>query len=103
MAKTLLYPAPGFKRFIVASVSDNPNAFGLHGHILVAPDGEAWEVARSRHTGPSGDGLWNRGDNVRIMIDRSFRPLWHHHRCEVPQQLPDAPDAVLAELFPDYP
>jgi hypothetical protein len=28
------------KPFKVASISSNPNSFGLHGHVLLAEDGE---------------------------------------------------------------
>ncbi len=30
------------KEFKVAAVAQNPNEFGLRGHVVVAKDGEAW-------------------------------------------------------------
>ena len=33
-----------YKPFKVALISSNPNSFGLYGHIMVAEDGESWQV-----------------------------------------------------------
>lgn len=46
------------KQFKVASISSNPNSFGLFGHIMVAEDGEAWQVgAAVRVNFPSRGGV----------------------------------------------
>jgi hypothetical protein len=82
--------------FIVAAVSDRGNSFGLHGHVLVAPDGEAWEVARSRAAGLDD---WKRGDLLSIRLDDAGRPMWAWYSCELPRRLPNAPAKVLRELF----
>lgn len=56
-AEASAYAERGLCRFRVAAVSDKPNSFGLHGHVLVARNGEAYEVARS--IGP-----WNESWSV---------------------------------------
>ena len=48
---------PTQKQFKVASISSNANSFGLYGHVLMAEDGESWQVGRSR----SGTSLPRRG------------------------------------------
>ena len=83
------------KNFKVLTVSDNPNSFGLHGHILVAKDGEAYEVGRSR-----GDWLtpWNKGDIVPITFHRR-NPNWAGLSVEIPRKLPKAPAKVVKEVW----
>lgn len=90
------------KSFKVASISSNANSFGLFGHIMVAEDGETWQVGRNR----SGNypPQWSKGEivDVPLMSDpvrKIPRPAWEELNCEIPQRMPDAPAAVLAEVW----
>jgi hypothetical protein len=83
------------KMFRVAAISRNANSFGLSGHVLIAKDGEAWEVARS-----TGSHLpqWNVGDDIRLTVDGKGNPYFP--ACEIPRQLPTCPANVLKEVYP---
>ena len=90
------------KPFKVASISTNPNSFGLYGHILIAEDGEAWQVGRAR----SGEypQPWERGEIVQAPlkddpIRRITAPAWEEMHCEIPERLADAPDSIVAEVW----
>jgi hypothetical protein len=90
----------GSKQFKIVSVSKNANSFGLHGHVLLAHDGEGWEVGRHR-TGPH-EGEWNKGDLITI-AKRSAAPddyAWAENSCEIPRRLPPAPLQFIEEIFP---
>lgn len=90
------------KTFRIVSVSKNANAFCLHGHVLVARDGTAFEVGRSR-------GSWHEEWNVGKEINVPFSSLMHPHEpkelnwaqveCEIPRELPACPANVLKEIF----
>jgi hypothetical protein len=90
------------KLFKVASISSNANSFGLHGHILLAEDGETWQVCRRRSgTYPT---QWERGEivEVPVVVDRLTeveRLNWDALHCEVPQALPDAAANIVAEIW----
>jgi hypothetical protein len=91
-----------FKPFKVASVSTNPNSFGLYGHIMIAVDGEAWQVGRAR----AGDYPvpWVKGQTVEVPlmddpVRHITRPAWEEVQCEIPERLPDAPPKVAAEVW----
>lgn len=81
------------KPFTVASVSENCNSFGLTGMILMARDGEAWEV------GASSLYVKAKGDIVQVPIvgkaGRNFASLGF----EIPTRLPDAPAGVVEEVW----
>jgi hypothetical protein len=82
-----------FKNFRVVSVSDNANSFGLHGHILIAEDGEAWEAGAGTFHGHK------KGDTLRLSADRDGEYDWAHHGFEIPRRLPDAPRNVVNEVW----
>lgn len=81
------------KAFKVASVSDNTNSFGLRGMILIAADGEAYEV------GASSLYVKTKGDVVHVPVvgkaGRNFGTLG----LEIPRRLPDAPAGVIEEVW----
>lgn len=81
------------KSFKVASVSDNANGFGLRGHVLVAEDGEAWEV------GITGQFARKQGETVRLNLDREGQPDWAFFGAEIPRKLPNAPRNVVNEIW----
>lgn len=82
--------------YVVAAVSENTNAFGLEGVVLVRRNGEAWEVGRSRYAGLA---TLKKGDVVKVaqMHTEGAKPSFHH--CEIPRPLPAAPKAVVKELW----
>ncbi len=84
------------KEFKVVSRSHNANGFGLHGHILLARDGEAWEVARSVG---SWNEDWDKGKVVNVILDNCNVPTWAFMNCEIPRRLPNAPQGVVDEVF----
>lgn len=74
------------KLFRVAAVSSNTNSFGLRGYVLLARDGEAWEVAHSDYP------RWSKG------ADLAF-PVGSFPGCEIPRRLPKAPAKIVKEIF----
>ena len=85
------------REFLVASVSNNRNSFGLKGIILVCPTGEAWEVGMS-HAPKKGQTIMlpTVGDKVQFHL-AGMQGL----TIEIPKRLTDAPESVLCELFPE--
>jgi len=81
------------KPFRVVAVSKNRNSFGLSGLVLIAQDGEAWEVGASQQY------LKAKGDGVAVPVvgkrGRDFAALGY----EIPCRLPKAPPAVIAEVW----
>ena len=72
------------KLFKVALVSTNTNSFGLYGMILVARDGESWEVAANSLN------KRNRGDVIKGIDTHNF---------EIPRKLMKAPKAVIKKIW----
>lgn len=94
-AKSQAEPEPALsKAFCVASRSSNVNAFGLHGLILVARNGEAWEVARYLY---SDEFAFFEKGSVRTFPLVNGAPVFVG--CEIPRRLPDAPANVVAEVW----
>jgi hypothetical protein len=90
------------KKFRVAAISDKANSFGLTGHILVARDGQGFEVGRSRageYPEP-----WKVGQDITVPFtqvgDEALEPAWGEICCEIPRSLPRCPPNVLASLYP---
>lgn len=81
------------KVFTIASVSSNANSFGLYGHILVARDGEAWEVGLNYLNKRT------KGTQIVMPLDNGGGPRWALIGAEIPKLLPKAPKAVLREVF----
>jgi hypothetical protein len=79
--------------FKVMAVSSNANAFGLHGVVLIAVDGEAWEVACSMYHLPI------VGDILRPPVVRGVL-YWGLLGFEIPEKLePNAPHDVLKQVW----
>ncbi len=70
------------------------NSFGLHGHVLVARDGEAWEVGRV-----VGSWLkpWAVGSSVSVVFGHDGKPLFSG--CELPRPLPHRPPKIVRSIF----
>ena len=78
------------KTFIVAAVSTNRNSFGLTSMILISDDGEAWQVAANDINRRP------KGASVTVPL-RHRTPDFSRYGYEIPERLPDAPAAVVAE------
>lgn len=81
------------KTYLVASVSENTNSFGLRGMVLVADNGEAWEVAANDLN------LKAKGDRVTTPVDRQGFPTFVGLGFEIPRQLGNAPQIVVDEIW----
>lgn len=81
------------KNFRVAAVSRNQNSFGLTGMILIAADGEAWQVGANHLN------VRKKGSTVPVVVvgvhGRDFASLGF----EIPERLPEAPEKVVAEVW----
>lgn len=82
------------KPFKVVTVSSNTNSFGLRGMVLMAEDGEAWEVGVSN--------IYEKSKNATIylpVVDGKTEVPCGHFQCEIPRQLPKAPKNVIQEVW----
>lgn len=87
------------KKFKCVSVSENRNSFGLQGCIIVAPDGEAWEVGANYLNAPK------KGDEVNVpFLEKDYFtivPSFASLGFEIPKRLKDPPKELLREFFPE--
>ncbi len=83
------------KLFKVASVSENTNSFGLWGMILMAEDGETWEVAANSLNKKT------KGDLINVPLTDEGRAYFATLGFEIPTPRGIAPPAVVKEVF-DY-
>jgi hypothetical protein len=86
------------KRFAVAAVSQNVGSFGHRGVVLIAKDGEAWEVhasvCPSNRQVSQGEAVYlHCGDLLGVV---SADSAW---RFECPRRLSKAPRGVVAEVW----
>lgn len=87
------------KPFRIASVSSNTNSFGLTGIILVAQDGEAWEVAKSLHC-EEDKATWVKDNVVHVPLRAGTgQVLFSLLSVELPRRLPNAPVQVIREIW----
>lgn len=84
------------EQFMVASVSQNTNSFGLRGHILVSRKGEAWQVGRS--ISPA-DEQWEKGTIVILQPSGLTDWNWAAYGVEIPERLQQAPPDVVADIW----
>ena len=81
------------KRFKVASVSTNKNSFGLTGVILVAEDGQGFEV------GSNDLNLPRQGEILSVPLVENCC-MWGNLGFEIPRELEiKAPPEVVKELW----
>lgn len=80
------------KEFKVAAVSLNTNSFGLHGVIVIARDGEAWDLPV-----PAGFHLqeWPVGRAVKLSVQNGFPTPKPGAYFEVASRREDAPPKVI--------
>lgn len=80
--------------FKVASVSANTNSFGLTGMILIAKNGEAWQV------GANSLNVKKKGDVIRVPVDERRGLEWWTLGFEIPERLKEnAPEGVIREVW----
>ena len=89
-----------YKDFRIVAISSNSNSFGLHGVVLVAEDGEAWEIGISL----SYINNYSKGSVIKqertqnefgITVSKQFVGVSY----EIPRELQTAPKDVVAEIF----
>lgn len=83
------------KQFKVVAVSSNTNSFGLYGMILMAKDGEAYEVAVNEIYKK------NKNDIVCLPMKNGKTNLLGDCQIsfEIPRKLPNAPQKVIDEVW----
>lgn len=79
------------KIFRVLEISGTVNSFGLRGVILVAKDGEAWEIASNDLNLP----IKGKSYGVRYYPGEAH-PIFAAFWWEMPRLLPPAPAEVVA-------
>lgn len=84
------------KQFKVAAKSSNTGSFGHTGYVLVAQDGEAWEVGR---IDGGGKPVWEVGTVISVRIGPGGNPTFVDHGCEIPKPLAHAPDNIVRQLW----
>ena len=84
------------KTFKVAAVSSNTNSFGLKSMILVAKDGEAWQVAANSIN------VKKKGDTITVDASKPFDLEFSARSFEIPERLhPDCPPSAVKEVWKD--
>ena len=81
------------KAFRVFLVSSNANSFGLRGMLLVAADGEAWEVGANHLY------VKERGSTVHVPCPCGYGRSFSELGYEIPTQLPVAPKAIVDKVW----
>lgn len=79
-------------QFKVASVSENMNSFGLYGMILMAENGETWEV------GANSLNVKEKGEIITVQQEASSF-VWYKFGFEIPRWIGRAPQEVIKEIW----
>lgn len=80
------------KEFKVVTVSKNTNSFGLYGVIVMARDGEAWELGKSYFNLPK------KSATVLVPV-QPFGLDWNVLGFEIPRKLMRAPKRVAKQVW----
>lgn len=83
---------PRTKQFKVVAVSENYNAFGLKGMIVVGKDGSAYSVAASDLN------IHKQGD-ILVVPRIAKRLAWETLGFEIPTPVENAPPKVVREVW----
>jgi len=78
--------------FRVIAISDNQNAFGLRGVVVVNRRGQVYQFASNDLNLPK------RNADLQPPI-RNGKPLWSLAGFEIPERLPDMPPHLLSHVF----
>jgi hypothetical protein len=87
------------KLFKAVAVSSNANSFGLHQHVLLAKDGQAFKALKT------GQFKMKQGENIRLRLVDPTKPAelhniqWGPAGFECPENCPNAPKAVVKEVW----
>jgi len=79
------------KDFKVAARTDGYNEFGLRGMLLIAEDGEAWEVGA--------DDLHCKPEGTVFRVPYLCNPDWTDFGFETTEKAGCAPPPIVAELW----
>jgi len=93
MTKTIL------NQFKVASVSHNANSFGLHGVIIVAKDGTAYEIGVGSLYKPKKGVVWT----AEVSVGSGNIQSIHGIGFEIPTRLNKAPQEVIDAVWETKP
>lgn len=80
----------------VFAISNNRNAFGLSGVILMARDGSSWEIGVNLLSGVN---TLSIGDTLRGVPDGSDPGLVSGLAYEIPRRLKTAPPEIISALW----
>lgn len=84
----------GTKEYKVAAISDNTNSFGLHGFVVMAEDGEAYQLGGNYLQ----KGRYPQG-TIIVAKTVNDQPNWSALGFEIPEELPKAPAKLAASLW----
>jgi hypothetical protein len=85
------------KQFKCVALSENRDSFGLRGAILLARDGEAWEVGVHDLDAPQVGKVYGvLTPAAHVARD----PYWYLFGWEIPRRLPNAPARLVATAWP---
>ena len=85
-------------RLKVISVSQNHNAFGLRGMIMISDNGQAWEAAANDLN------VKQKGDIITTTVLGSGEPSFTGLGLEIPRRLsPDPTPAIMKEIWGEIP
>ena len=85
-----------YEKFKIVSVSSNTNSFGLHGVVILAKSGTAFEIGMGSINNPT------KGAELFCKISEQGNLLEIQGKSyEIPRKLPNAPKEVIAEVFKD--
>jgi len=89
---------PLHKAFKVAAVSSNTNSFGLYGTVLVAQDGEAYEIALNDINKKK------VGDTVLLPVKNGKTDIMGDCQLffEIPRKLPTAPQKIIDQVWGNW-
>jgi hypothetical protein len=89
------------KAFKVVTVSDNLDSFGNRGHVLVAADGQAFEVSRPMAANCGGGFAdYVVGDVVELSVRGEDVREWARHRFSCVRPLGSMPPLLLSRFWP---
>jgi hypothetical protein len=89
------------KAFKVATASENLDSFGNRGHVLVAADGQAFEVSRPMAANCGGGFAdYVVGDVVELSVRGEDVREWARHRFSCVRPLGSMPPLLLSRFWP---
>jgi hypothetical protein len=81
------------KQFKVVARASKCNSFGLRGIVLLARDGEGWEVGANEINDKK------MGEVLDVPLSEIGEPMWEKFGFEIPRRYTDAPPAVIIAVF----